>query len=234
MVILQMNAEQPLTQPFMGIKTESGANHTDSDLAHSSSDKVSVTRIFQASAKLLNHVARINSQIKENKSEETYGALLDLFIILESDGRMLRERMLNKARSVINPQQFDFLQQQLKQGITELEIVPQSHTSTLIDEFLTSDDLSQNIESGYELNVLQAARDLLEHGQIDSARSVLESAVLNGELKLEVHEDLLEIYRETNDTDNFSRVWKQLHLNNRSLSHLWEGFIKQPMQQLHS
>lgn len=234
MVILQMNAEQPLAKPFMNIKTEYGANHHDSSKpAQSESDKLSVARIFQASAKLLSHVGRINDQIQQKKPEETYGALLDLFIILENDGQELRERMLNKAQLVIKPQQFEFLQQQLEQGITNLDIVPQSRTSTLIETFLTSNESSPNEESGYELDSLQAARDLLEHGQIDSARSVLESAVLNGEQQSEVHEDLLEIYHETNDTDNFSRVWEQLNLNNSTLSQLWESFEKQP-QRLHA
>ena len=228
-----MNAEQPLAKPFMNIKTEYSANHDDdSSSVQSESSKLSVARIFQASAKLLNHVGRINDQIQQKKPEETYGALLDLFIILESDGQKLRERMLNKAQSVIKPQQFEFLQQQLEQGITNLDIVPQSHTSTLIETFLTSNELLPSEESGYELDSLQAARDLLEHGQIDSARSVLESAILNGEQQSEVHEDLLEIYRETNDSDNFLRVRDQLNLNDATLSQLWENFGEQP-QQLH-
>ncbi len=222
MVILQVNAEPILSTPAMVTSAEHVTHFNSLKLS-----SLSPTSIYHTPSKLLNHVGRINhrinEQIKLQQPEALYAALLDLFIVLEQNGREIREKMLNKAQAVLKPQKFEFLQQQLDQGIAQLEFTPQSDTSMLIEDFLSDDEMVH--ASGSELDTLQIARDLLEHGQIDSARSVLESAVINGEVTLAVHQDLLDIYRQTNDNDNFSRVLKQQDKNGYTAPQIWHDLI---------
>jgi uncharacterized protein YbaP (TraB family) len=104
----------------------------------------------------------------------------------------------------------------------QLAPINQTDTSILIDGFLTNDS-SQ--ESAHELNALQTARDLLEHGQVDKARSILEFSVMCGESNLHVHQDLLEIYQQTNDKTNFSKVLNRLDKKGRNIPSIWQDLV---------
>ena len=172
---------------------------------------------------LLNHVQRIFHHIRHKNTEDTYGAVLDLFIVLKNHGRPLKERMLNYARPLLRRKRFERLQQLLDTNLLEQDKIPQSPRSVLCPGFVTPYRLVEKINFSREPNwdPIAEFNSYMEYGQLDSARSVLESEVLNGSVQLEVHSNLIEIYRHTQDRGNFHKVYPLLQIRKESLRHLW-------------
>jgi hypothetical protein len=173
---------------------------------------------------LLNHVQRIFHHIQHNNSEDTYGAILDLFIVLKKHGRSLRERMLNYARPLLQGERFDQLQQLLDDNLQEQDTIPTSPRSILSPGFVSPYRLVEkvNVSEEPDYDPLSESRSHMEYGQLDSARSVLESEVLNGSVDPEVHLDLVEIYRRSHDKINFQKIYPLLQINKESLLLLWQ------------
>jgi hypothetical protein len=173
---------------------------------------------------LLNHVQRIFHHIRLKNTEDTYGALLDLFIALKNRGRPLRERMLNYARPVLQVDRFNHLQQLLDKNQSGQEAIAESPRSILSRGFVSPYSLVEKVrekEDG-DLDSLSESRSHMEYGQLDSARSVLESAVLSGNVDPEIHADLIEIYRRSHDRANFQKIYPLLQINKESLLLLWQ------------
>jgi hypothetical protein len=175
---------------------------------------------------LLNHVQRIIHHIRRKNTEDTYGAILDLFIVLKNHGRPLRERMLNYARPLLLGDRFDRLQQLLdKNLIVESAEIPESPRSVLSRGFVSPFRLVEkvNTDEALDSDPLSVSRSYMEYGQLDAARSVLETEVLNGSDNPEIHSDLIEIYRRSNDKINFQKIYPLLQIDQESLSLLWQG-----------
>jgi hypothetical protein len=173
---------------------------------------------------LLNHVQRIFHHIRHKNTEDTYGAILDLFIVLKNHGRPLRERMLNYARPLIQGERFDRLQQLLDENLLEQDAIPASPRSILSQGFVTPYRLVEKVNVSEELDYdpLSASRSYMEYGQLDSARTVLESEILSGSVQPEIHSDLIEIYRRSHDKINFQKIYPLLQINQESLLSLWQ------------
>jgi hypothetical protein len=173
---------------------------------------------------LLNHVQRIFHHIRLKSSEDTYGALLDLFIALKSRGRPLRERMLNYARPLLQHEHFDQLQELLDKKLSEYEEIPVTPRSILSRGFVSPYRLVEKVKTSEErdLDPLSASLSHEEYRQLGAARSVLESEVLNGSMRQKTHTDLIEIYRRSHDKINFQKIYPLLQINQDSLLRLWQ------------
>ena len=173
---------------------------------------------------LLNHVQRIFHHIRHKNTEDTYGALIDLFIVLKNHGRPLKERMLNYARPLLLGERFERLQQLLDANLLEQKKIPQCPRSVLSPGFVSPYRLVEKIKAVSDPNGDSCAewRSYMEYGQLDSARLVLESEVLNGSVQPEIHSNLIEIYRQTRDKINFQKVFPHLQINKDSLRRLWQ------------
>ncbi len=80
---------------------------------------------------LLNQVQRIMHHIQQKNSEGVYGALVDLYIVLENHGRPLRERMLKYARPLLKEVQYEGLNQLLNEDASALDTLPPANCSIL-------------------------------------------------------------------------------------------------------
>ena len=182
-----------------------------------------VSRSARTPTDLRNHVQRINHEIRRKNPDGVYGAILDLFIILKDRGHPLRARMLKNARHLLKHEWFEQLSQRLDKGLTELDAMPLSHSSILSKGYAKSLKLVEKIDAEpvHHWDALQEARSHLEYDQVDQARCVLEAAVLKGSIRLDIHEDLLEIYKHTRDRSNFLKIQQQLTTKDYSLLRLW-------------
>jgi hypothetical protein len=182
------------------------------------------SRSVRTPGNLLNHVQRIIHHIRRKNTEDTYGAILDLFIVLKNHGRPLRERMLNYARPLLQGERYDRLQQLLDKNFIKQDEIPGSPRSVLSRGFVSPFRLVEKINVSEELDndPLSESRSYMEYGQLDAARSVLETEVLNGSDNPEIHSDLIEIYRRSNDQINFQKIYPFLQFNQESLSLLWQ------------
>lgn len=194
-------------------------------------------RVARIPGDLRNHVQRINHSIAAGDPENVYGAVLDLFIVLKDKGQPLRSRILHTAQPLLPKFCYTHLLRRLKKGISEQDTVPPSDVSVLsrghlgLHEVVTKSGTSRT----RNISPLEEARSHMEYGQLDAARSVLESAVLTGSLEEAVHEDLIEIYIRTDDKPGFLKTQRQLNFEGSSSSvlALWrefEAFFKKGKQ----
>lgn len=253
---MHYNKKENLSKPLVSIKTEHAMEHQQPPacpvepafripgyrglwLEAGNWNREAANFLASRSARtpgdLRNHVQRINHQIQQENPDGAYGALLDLFIILEDRGRPLRARMLKSARHLLRNEWFEQLYRRLDSGITALDAMPLSHSSLLSKGYVGSYQLVEKISEDsvhekdpihaedpvHEWDVLQEARSHLEYDQVDQARTVLEAAILKGSVRLDVHEDLLEIYKHTRDKSNFLKMHQQLNIKNKTVLGLW-------------
>ncbi len=99
---------------------------------------------------LLNHVQRIIHHIQQKNPEDVYGALLDLFIVLENHGPALRARMLEYARPLLQPAQYDSLHKLLDGNTPARESLPSAHRSMLSNGFSGTFRLVEKLNDGAE------------------------------------------------------------------------------------
>ncbi len=168
------------------------------------------------------HIQRINLFITKKDSESLYGSLLDLFIILGDQGYPLRSRMLNKAHPVIRKECYKSLHQHLKRGLTSKNSVIFSQAS-LLNSNLAAAPLIKRISRGTTTaqDPIDAACDHLEYGQVDAARQVLESAIENRPSRIELYQELLEIYKCTRDRVRYHKMRNKLSTDNHPFLSCW-------------
>lgn len=180
--------------------------------------------ITRSSTDLKSHVQRVYLQIEKQDIDGSFGALLDLFVSLNQQGRPLRQRMLEAARNVLSESHYAFLESRLDRGIVRTDSVPSSHTSLLTQYFSGTNQLvtKQLAPSQSYGDPLDEARDYIEYGQIDEAITVLESAIVKAPDRTEIHLDLLEIYKRTNACKPFQEMWHRLDSSNNPVTDAWQ------------
>jgi len=178
--------------------------------------------IARAPANLRCHIQRINLFITTKDEERLYGALLDLFIILADQGYPLRKRMLKSARSLICKEHFDVLKHQLESGLTVNKGLIYSPTSILSGELAPPNQLIKRLDSATSAqDPIEEACDHLEYGQVDAARQVLEAAIENTPDRNDLYQELLEIYRCTQDQVRYQVMYERLEAVNHPFFQRW-------------
>ncbi|MCF6336401.1 MAG: hypothetical protein L3J84_00410 [Gammaproteobacteria bacterium] len=162
---------------------------------------------------LRSHVQRIYLYRKIKNGDALYGALLDLFIALNTKGFEIRQRLLFESKCYLDSHHFNVLYQRLGNGINASTVLPLSYYSRLSKGLIGTIDLliSNNHSATDEARDPQMeAHEYLEYGEVDEARKVLEVAVLKEPWRKELHIDLLEIYKASRDADNCDAMYRQL------------------------
>lgn len=154
---------------------------------------------------LQSHVHRVIALYYSNDAEAIYGALLDLFIVLDKSGFRLRQRLLNKLAPKLRSEQRVALRNALMFGIKALEEVPHSPCSCFAAEL--HDMGGVVVQTGeqitHEFSALDEARDLIDSGFLDEARMVLEEAILAAPDDTQLNNELINLFRYTKDRDAF-------------------------------
>jgi len=162
---------------------------------------------------LRSHVQRIYLYRKIKNGDALYGALLDLFIALNTKGFEIRQRLLFESKCYLDPHHFNVLYERLGNGINASTVLPLSYYSRLSKGLIGTIDLfiNSNHSVTYEARDPQVeAHEYLEYGEVNEARKVLEDAVLKEPWRKELHVDLLEIYKASRDADNCEAMYRQL------------------------
>jgi hypothetical protein len=76
--------------------------------------------------------------------------------------------------------------------------------------------------SGEDRDPLLEAREHIEYSQLAEARTVLEEALPRQPSRIELHAELLLLYRATGDLDNFLRTREKLQQVVDSLPAIWD------------
>lgn len=173
---------------------------------------------------LRSHVRRIFLANEEGNEFELFPALVDLFIALGQKGLSLRKRLLSLSKGNLERDQYELLSDALDSDMSKGKLI---HVNGSI--------LCRGIEGGMTLvssaaggeiqvkprDPLTEAREYLEYSQLDEARVVLEYAILQDSQRLELHKELLEIYRSTRDHSNFVKIFDKLDDKNNPMCEQW-------------
>ena len=163
---------------------------------------------------LKSHLARVYLHYRSSDEDGLYSALLDLFLALHDKGLPLRIRLLMGSRSRLSATHFAALYSSLSAPVSESEI-PLGRWSVLAKGLTGIPDLVIELASTRDTgrDPLIEARDFIEYCQLEDARTVLENAILANPERPELHAELLELYRATDDQ-------QQWHVMQTKLRHL--------------
>lgn len=185
-----------------------------------------VSRVSRDHWDLRAHLQRIYLALDDDTREDLlFGALVDLFLALGDKGKELRGTVLDMARDRLHEDDYLFLSTHLEKGLQRLDVLPITAGSVLDHGIFGNCHLveRQRAELLKDADAVDIAIMHLEHGDLDSARSVLEDALLKEPGQSAVEAELLEIYRRTRDEAGFLAMRKQLLAQGVALSADWDA-----------
>jgi len=182
-------------------------------------------RVARFPSDLRSHVQRIYLHLAEENGMDTYAALVDLFVSLGAKGRELRQRMLRQSWPVLTAEQRDILTRYLESGLDRLDHTPPAPGSALLLGVGGTRHLVE--KTGYSStasrDVMQQVDELLEYGQLEEARGLLEESLLQYPLRSELHEQLLDIYERSRDFARFNSMRLRLSELNHVCRDRWRS-----------
>ncbi len=161
---------------------------------------------------LISHIQRIYYCFHEDKEEQLFAALVDFLFILNKRGEAISWRMLMGVKSRLHPERFLQLKNYLKNEQAEPNLLVGNHYSILTRGFIGGNKLviqhKPTDQSTYD--PLALARDYIEYSQLEEAKKLLERALLEEPARLEIHHELLSLYRSMRDHEGFYDMFKQV------------------------
>lgn len=180
-------------------------------------------RVQRNPRNLLSHVQRTLLHFSMGKADATYGALVDLFLILGPRGPALRENLLGKTKGLLSEDQFHFLSTRIDAGL-KTEDVKSSVAGACLAK-ISSGDLNivnrTDIDAVDSSDPLTLARECLQQKDPAAAQLILEGALENDPGQEDVCKDLLTLYRENSMSDAFSRTYNSLLGRRLAVAELW-------------
>ena len=173
---------------------------------------------------LLRHTQRIFFFYEKHDSEGLYSALLDLFIALGNMGVGLRKRLLKGSQDRLMPDHYGVLAQWLDQASPCPEKdIPLPSQSVLNMGITGVRELVKvfNAGTGEERDPLLEAREHIEYFQIEEARDLLESAVLEHPERKALHIELTNLYQATRDHAHLRAMREKLSQIMTELPECW-------------
>ncbi|MDD2893626.1 MAG: hypothetical protein PHF20_06810 [Halothiobacillaceae bacterium] len=181
-------------------------------------------KILSSPADLRAHVRRILLLAKDGNGAALYSALLDLLIILQSNGRALKQRMIWLAQPFLAPATFEFFQRHLEQGVAADDpYVTRVKGSLLRESQMLGVPLVKrsNDHAGRPVGVMEQVNALLEYGQLEHAVELLENALLENPDQEPEAELLLGLYRSLREETRWHGMCEQLQLTFNRLPVAW-------------
>ena len=178
------------------------------------------------------HLHRIIASYHTSQVEALYGALLDLFIVLDKKGFLLRQRLFNKFAALLSDNQAIALKQALMLGAAKLEFLPHTDCSRFNKGLVGSTSLviKTGEPSQHQFSVLDEVRDLIDSGLIDDARMILEQAITKQPDDEHISRELLELYRYTKNKDAFAALHEQLNGQSLALADEWGALAEKLLE----
>ena len=169
-------------------------------------------KIHRNPRNLLSHVQRTILHHAKRDADATYGALVDLYLVLGPRGRGLRENLLEKTKNLLSKKQFSFLSEHIDSGLKAEHI-----TSSISDSCLsrnTGEDLMivnrTDIGETESTGPLMLARKYIKHGDPSEAQVLLEGALENDAGQEDICEELLTLYRDHSMQEAFFKTYNTM------------------------
>lgn len=172
-------------------------------------------KIARSPTDLQLHLKRIDFCSQQDNHSGIYGALLDLFTVLQEKGRPLRKRLLQKYSAQLESEQRSILYECLSGKPDNERVIPFSKESMLSDgrtgtlKLLSKQKLVNRIQPR---DVVEDARELINFGQVGKATVLLKKALLVNPEREDIGRELMIIYHHSH---NYSAVEKILQSTKR-------------------
>ncbi len=177
---------------------------------------------------LTSHTQRICLYRDLGDADGIYGALLDLFITLGDKGAALRQRLLQQSAFILTAENYEVLSNILNGTLPVSAQTLSSHHSMLSFNRMSNQEVIRKIENPsikQEESPLLIARDLLNSGLIEQAQSLLETTLFATPEDEAISEELMQIYRHTNNRDGCVQLLKKLASSQLALRDQWVELI---------
>lgn len=172
------------------------------------------------------HVQCIFSLLKAEpvSRDALFGALLDLFIVLEEKGLRLRRRMLVAAKNHLPEADLTFLNRHLSSGLHAHTVVADAGLSVLTQGFSGSSKvIYKAVQPAAHpvLSLYEQAVSILEYGDIDQATELLVQALQQQPNDEQIADELLAIYQHQKNEAGIDAIRLWFIENNLSLPNNW-------------
>jgi len=171
------------------------------------------------------HLNRIHFYSQQNKCEGIYGALLDLYSVLEEKGRPLRKRLLEKYYTQLKSEQRSILSAWLSGKTDKNSSIPCVKESMLSDGRTGTLRLLIKQKPAHEVqnrDVVEDARDLINSGQVGEATVLLKKAVLINPRREDIGLELMIIYRHSRNYQAVEKILQSTKGLPLALRSRWE------------
>lgn len=176
---------------------------------------------------LKSHARRLLLHARRKEPDAAYGALLDIFLVLGSNGRAFRERMLLLASGLIGAERAFALSERLERGVAADDLMPLC-TQSRLSRSLTGSATLVTRHGGTEARerpLLDEVRDLVDSGQVHEAQRMLEDAVVEDPENQQYTQELLEIYRHTKDNQSLAAMQQRLRDKAPEAAAVWADLL---------
>lgn len=183
-------------------------------------------RVARDPLNLQAHVQRIHLLIDQGDGPRLAGALGDLFLALGDKGQGLRRTMLERAQPHLPVETARQFSDRLEVGLPHTGRLPAADGSVLCRGIAGSVHMveRQRATRPAETDAIDLAIMHLEHGDIDGAREVLETALLAAPADAALTTELLDLYRRSRDEAGFLAMRERLTARGASLGSDWDRF----------
>jgi hypothetical protein len=169
------------------------------------------------------HTRRILLACQPELRDRLFGALLDLFLCLQQQGHGLRKALLDKARTHLDEDELNFLEQHLQPGLSAQAQLPIQAGSVHDRGVLGSTQLvlHQRV-AARQLSGFEDAMARVDEGDLDGARVLLESMLFDNPDQADVSKELLNIYQYTRDDAAKATMQERLQQRHGALPAGWQ------------
>jgi hypothetical protein len=160
---------------------------------------------------LINHVRRIFYCFQENLNKQLFAALVDFLVILNQQGQAISWRVVLGTKSRLTPEQFQGLKGYLKGDYTDIHLLSGNQYSIFSKGLVGINKMIQQIEKEETANdPLLIALDHIQYSQLDEAKEVLEQGIFAEPERLDLRQELANLYKLTGDSNRFHQMLAKL------------------------
>ena len=179
---------------------------------------------------LLSHVQRILLHRAQKKPDQTYGALLDLFLVLGSRGQALRKNILKRCRKLLAEKHYRFLKDHLETGLYK-DFIRDSVNYSFLSPGTTGNPaiVANNKTQQSDWEAILLARHYLAKNNILAAQRLLKLVLQTDPGNAVICRELLSLYRLHNLPEAFFETYYSLLGRQLALPENWraaEQFFK--------
>ncbi|WP_305908303.1 hypothetical protein Q9L42_011255 [Methylomarinum sp. Ch1-1] len=179
-----------------------------------------VYRVVQKPKNLLLHMQRIFACYRQRRSEQLYAALADLLTLLSGGGKNLAYRVIKGTARGMDREQLANLQRYFQGG----HRLPGNGFSILTEGQVGDPQIIEKTAAvTIEHDYLALAHDYIEYSQLDEAMDVLEQGVNEAPFREDLQEQLLELYRLTDNQARFKSMYASVSQSRHDMIPAWNS-----------